>query len=163
MKKVPVKNYIFLILLLGVTVVLAYSFVRLYETHQETSENTMMMPFLVEVKEEDIDNYLVENPIAILYISDKTDNQIETKEKMIKNYLTENNLQQYFAYLDISEKKEKALKKFQEKYKVSLDLKKTPILVAVNDGKIVEVYEKETWNEEEIEAFLIRSGVIEDD
>lgn len=162
MRKVPVKNYILLAFLVVATVALTYYCCKFYTEHYRNSYLTVMLPFITEIKEDDIENYVLENPTVVLYISDKLDSSLEEEEVEIKNVLTEQNIHQYFVYLDISNDKENSLKSFQEDYHITLNYEKLPILVAFSDGQVTEIYNEESFSINDITSFLIRNGVIDE-
>lgn len=120
-----------------------------------------MLSFLTEITEDDIDNYVSDNPTAVLYISDKKDKEQASIEKKFKNILTERHIYPYFVYIDISKDKEKSLQSFQENYNLKLDYQALPILVAFQDGEISEVYNEKEWNLSDVTDFLTRNEVID--
>ncbi len=162
MRKVPAKNYVFCILLVGITVVLTYYLCSTFNHQQSKVYTSTMYQFLTEIKEDDIEDYLVENATVVLYIGDKTDSTLEEKEEDLKNFLSSKNLQQYFVYLDVSENKETGLKNFQEKHEISLNYDQLPIFIAVIDGEIKEIY-ADAESTSDVEKFLIRNEVIDND
>lgn len=161
MKKIPLKNYIFLVLLVGVTVFITYYCCNLYTNQHESKYTSIMHSFLAEIKEDDIEDYVKDNPTVVLYISDKKDKDKEQLEKEFKELLTEKHIYSYFVYVDISSDKEKSLQNFQENYQLELDYQSLPILVVFEDGEVSEVYHTKEWNVSEITEFLKRNEVID--
>ncbi len=163
MRKVPVKNYVLLFILVGVTVFLTYYFCGLYNQHHTKSYTSFFSTFITEIKEDDIENYVLENPNVVLYISDKTDESLEDLEKKMKEFLTEKNVYSYFVYINVPKELDKKLENFQEEYKLSLDFKNLPILIAFQDGELKEVYKQKEWDETSLNDFLTRNEVIDCD
>ncbi len=163
MKKIPIKNYVILVVLIAVTVLAACYGCYVYKKHQEHGYVTVMLPFLKEIKEDGIGDYLVDNPTAVLYISDKTNSSLEEEELKVKQLITDYNLQSYFVYVDISNDQAKSLADFEKKYQLQLNYQNLPILVIIEDEQVVEYYNEQNWNAQEIEDFLVRNGVIEND
>ena len=140
MRKVPVKNYFLLILLVGVTVFLTYYCCNLYNEHHENKYTSFMISFLTEIKEDDIVN------------------EIE-----FKKYLTDKNIYSYFVYVDISKEKENSLQSFQENYNLTLNYGQLPILIVFQDGELVDTYNQSEWNMTNVTEFLRRNEVVDCD
>lgn len=162
MRKIPLKNYFILIALVAITVFITYYCCNLYSDHHEKKHTSLMLTFLTEIKEDDIENYIVENPTVVLYISDKTDSSLEESEKEFKKYLAEKNIYSYFTYIDISKDKENSLNSFQEGYDITLDYQTLPILITFQDGEFKEVYNK-SWDMSQVTDFLRRNEVVDCD
>lgn len=161
MRKIPLKNYFLLIGLIGVTVFITYYCCNLYTNRHENKYTSPMNSFLAEIKEDDIEDYVKDNPAVVLYISDKKDKTQENIEKKFKDLLTERHIYSYFVYVDISNDKEKSLQSFQENYKLELNYQSLPILVVFQDGEVSDVYHTKEWNISEITEFLKRNEVID--
>ncbi len=163
MRKVPLKNYILLFILVGITVFLTYYCCDLYNKHHKKSYSSTFSTFITEIKEDDIENYVLENPNVVLYISDKTDETLESSEKKMKNFLTEKNVYSYFVYINVSKELDNKLENFQENYNVNLDFQDIPILIAFQDGELKEVYSQKEWDASSLNDFLTRNEVIDCD
>lgn len=163
MRKVPVKNYFLLILLVGVTVFLTYYCCNLYNEHHENKYTSLLISFLTEIKEDDIENYVLENPTVVLYIGDKTNKAMDETEREFKKYLTDKNIYSYFVYVDISKEKDNSLQSFQENYNLSLNYEQLPILIVFQDGELVDTYNQTEWNMTNVTDFLRRNEVVDCD
>ena len=163
MKKIPLKNYVILFIAVGITVFLTYYCCNLFVKHSNHSYNTIMLPFLMEVKEEDMENIVLEKSPLIVYVSNKRDDSVASIEKKLKNFLVDRNIQQYFVYLDVSPEANGRLETFEEQYHVTLDFDQLPIMVAIVDGKVTEQYTLTEWNKTKVSEFLERNEVIEND
>lgn len=163
MRKVPLKNYILLFVLVGVTVFLTYYCCDLYNERHKKSYTSLISSFITEIKEDDIENYVLENPNVVLYISDKTDENLKEVENKMKSFLTEKNIYSYFVYVNVLKTEEEKLNIFQENYNLELDFDKIPILVAFQDGELKEMYNIQEWNSNELTDFLTRNEVIDSD
>ena len=70
MRKIPMKNYIILLAITIVTILLVVYLVNLYQTKKDYENNVNhRMTFLKEIKVEDFDNYITENPEGFIYLS----------------------------------------------------------------------------------------------
>ena len=120
-----------------------------------------MNSFVTEIKIDDLNGYTLENSPVVIFISDKLDSALEEKEVNYKDLLTKYSIQHLFVYLDVSN--EEILTKFNEKYSLELSLEKLPILVVIDEGKVVDYYSSLEYNSEDIVTFLEENEVIESD
>ena len=125
---------------------------NLYNSNKVVTYNSPVKNVINEIKYDDLESYLQENLNIVLYINDSNDSD-EQQELNIKKIIMENNVQQYIVYI---EKNEDLVKEY------SLD-NNSPIFVAYQDGKVSEILSLNSYSEEEVEKFLIRNGVIEND
>jgi len=162
MRHVPIKNYFFLFAIVLGVVGISFYLSDFYKRQQSSTYISTMNEFLAEVTEEAIDNFVENNPTVVIYISDKLDESLAAIEEEIKELLIEQNLQQYFAYLDISEEGDNNLTRVLGKYDIVLeDEIHLPILLVFIDGKFVDMLHEEFMNMDRLELFLMQTGVIE--
>ena len=152
MREIPKKNYLVLFLLATSVVVVCFVLMNLYNSNKVVTYNSPVKNVINEIKYDDLESYLQENLNIVLYINDSNDSD-EQQELNIKKIIMENNVQQYIVYI---EKNEDLVKEY------SLD-NNSPIFVAYQDGKVSEILSLNSYSEEEVEKFLIRNGVIEND
>ena len=70
MRKIPKKNYILLVLLLIMTVFSVFYIANWYTASKNFQlEDSIMKNFLGEIKESEIENYILENPETVIYVS----------------------------------------------------------------------------------------------
>ena len=163
MRKVPMKNYFILILLLLITVGVVFFIKDIYQSHDDKKYVSIMNCFITEVKLDDLTDYTLENSPVVIFISDKNNSSLSVSENKYKDLLAEYDLQSLFVYLNVSNNKEDILKKFNEKYQINLDDKALPIIVVIDEGRAVDLYSKEQFNKPEVINFLTENGVIESD
>lgn len=152
MREVPKKNYIILLIMAVAVVIIVFVLMNMYNANKPENYDSKIKEIINVIKVEDLESYSQENLDFVLYINDstKTDQKLEKK---IRNLITDNNIQQYFVYLETNDE-------IVKKYKLD---DKTPIFISYKDGKISEIFYAEGYSITEIEAFLIKSGVIEVD
>ncbi len=152
MKKIPKQNYVILAFITVIIILLVLVLMNVYNHNTKQSYNSVIKDIVNVIKVEDVENYLQENLDVVLYINDseKTDSKFEQK---IRDLITEKNLQQYFVYMERT-------KSAEQRY--NLD-NKNPVFVAYKHGVIAEVYSPSNNSINELEAFLIRNEVIEND
>lgn len=163
MRKIPIKNYFILLILIIATVGIVLFGCDVYESRIKKQYTSIMNSFITEIKLDDLNGYTLENSPVVIYISDKSDVTLEELEKKYKEILTEYNIQKFFVYLDVSNKSVDIFRNFEEKYKVDLNDEILPNLVVIDEGKVVDYYSSSDFNELNLTEFLRRNEVIESD
>lgn len=118
-----------------------------------------MGEYLTVINYNELDNYIIENKNAIIYVSILGNEDINKFEKKFKSIIAENNLKNDILYLDISnENIDKATKK------LNID-KNLPYLVVYTNGVITDTYSinDNNYSNDKIEKYLNRIGVINND
>ena len=155
LREVPTKNYIYLcLILLGSVLFLIYIY-NWYEAYQENKLYTSIMNnYLTVINYNELDNYIIENKDAILYVSVLGDKEINRFEEQFKNNVMDNNLRNNILYLNITEDtKTSAIQKF------NID-EKFPYLVVYTNGKITDTYSigKNKYSTKKTVKYLNRIG-----
>ena len=85
-KKIPTKNYIILFVIVSLTVIGVFYARGWYNTTKEYySRNSVMKEVVSEIKEEEIQNYSLESPNFVLYVSSGRDSLVKPFENNFKN------------------------------------------------------------------------------
>lgn len=137
MKKIPKKNYIILVILLISTVFLTLFLANIY-----SSKDRLVSSFYEntnKIKIEEFDGYIIENPDAIIYISDKYDLTNEKFEEKFHSKIDSLSLNDKIVYIDKKEIQEKFLSNLKNNYNTVIDLSKTPIVMVIVDKKVMKV------------------------
>lgn len=137
MKKIPVKNYFILLIIVILVAILTIILTNIY--NNQLRKTSIMYNYLSEIKKNDIDTYLTEKPNIILYISDKydiTNNKIEEK---LQNEIIKYNAKDYIVFLNINTKNIEFIDKLNKKYNGKIE-KKLPVLVVIEDSQIQKTY-----------------------
>ena len=92
MKKIPLKNYIILSIILGVSVLIVIYITNWFLATQKQNEENNNVNFIKEVKVSEINNYITENPNFIIYLKCSTSNNVKF-EKKLKKFLIDNDIQ----------------------------------------------------------------------
>lgn len=152
MREIPKKNYLFVLIMAVVVVIITFVLMNLYNANKKEVYSSYVKEIVHEIMLDDLDNYLQEHPDAILYIN--TNDEANKKlEKEIKNLIARHNIQQYFVYIENN-------KDITKKYKLKDN---NPVFIAYKDGKVLETFSQDKYTIKEIESFLVRNGVIEND
>lgn len=159
-REIPLKNYIYLfIVLLGSVLFLIYVYTW-YETYKENKLKAgILNDYLTIINYNELDDYIIENKNAILYVSVLGNENTSKFEEKFKNSIIDNNLKNDILYLDLTnENIPLATKKLQ------ID-DNFPYLVIYTNGKITDTYNisEEKYNTKKIIKYLNRIGAGEID
>lgn len=159
-REVPKKNYLYLFLiLLGSFLFLIYLY-KWYETYNETKLNTSIMSnYLTVINYNELDNYIMENKDAVIYVSILGNEDITKFEKKFKNIISEYNLKNDILYLDISNENINSATK-----RLNIE-EEFPYLVVYTNGVITDTYSinENKYSNSKVEKYLNRIGVIDND
>ena len=135
LREVPLKNYVYLFLiLLGSFLLLIYIYTW-YETYNENKLNTSIMnEYLTVINYNELNNYITENKDAIIYVSVLGDEDINRFEKKFKNEILENNLKNSILYLNLTDEN-----RTQAKNKLQIE-EEFPYFVVYTNGQITDTY-----------------------
>lgn len=160
LREVPRKNYIYLFLiLLGSLLLLLYIYIW-YDAYNENRLNTSIMDkYLTVINYNELDNYIIENKNAVIYVSILGNEDISKFEKKFKNLVSEHNLKNDILYLDISNENINIATN-----KLNID-EEFPYLVVYTNGVITDTYSinDNKYSNAKIEKYLNRIGVIDND
>lgn len=149
-REVPIKNYFILAVITLATLLLVIYLVMWYRT--TTTYNTSVMDsVLSEIKENELENYLQENPDVFIYLT-SIKKQNKTFEKQFKNYIVENNLSKSIIFINVDNVDSNELKKYLNDESVEI----IPNLLLVKDGKLYSsVYKnKQNLNLNDFKTFI---------
>lgn len=159
-KIIPIKNYIILFIIIVVTLLLCSYFSSWYKTNEEANmQKGIMSENLMQIKIEELDNYILENPHKIIYLSSSKDESLKSYENKIYDYIIDNNLGESFIYIDTSDIEVENLTTSLQKNSIikdNIDYSISPNIYIVKDGKINEAlyYQKETLNSKNAIKFI---------
>jgi hypothetical protein len=169
MKQIKLRNYIILAIIILVTIALVFIIKKAYENSQMYAVHTNeRLSMLYEIKEDDLDSYLVENQDIVIYISNAKDEKIEEFEKELMTYISEKELAREIIYLNLDTVSSNFYKNIENKYfSPYLNENKTLLpeqanMLQVQEGKITKIlYDKETSiSMSDVKEFLIKNDVV---
>ena len=156
-KEIPLKNYILLSIVLILTIVVVIYFFLWKNTYEKSKLQTPILDdYLLVINYNELNNYLVENKDAIIYVSKLNDESIRLFENKFKNIINKNNLNNKILYLDLTEElKENNIVK---------EMTEVPTIVIIKDGKISSSYniKENKYNIKLLEKYLEKEDVIND-
>ncbi len=164
-KEIPLKNYILLSIVLILTIVVVIYFFLWKNTYEKSKLQTPILDdYLLVINYNELNNYLVENKDAIIYVSKLNDESIRLFENKFKNIINKNNLNNKILYLDLTEelKETNIVKKINKKY--GKEMTEVPTIVIIKDGKISSFYniKENKYNIKLLEKYLEKEDVIND-
>lgn len=149
MKKIPMGNYVKVVILFVITIILVFVLADNYKQKiQYERANNNNMSFLSTIKYEELNNYLIENHNGFIYIASSSDASLETFEKSFKEYILDKELEHDFVYLDSSNYSSKIYTEIAEKYfsprlrREQVYLNYQPNILYIEDGVIYDALYK---------------------
>lgn len=143
-RKIPTKNYIILGVVILVTILLLYYLYMWVDVYKESKINIPIMDkYMVVINYNELDNYIVENPNSIVYVSVLEDENIREFEKQLKNKYKDKEIENEVLYMNITEElKDKDIKKeMKNKYSLnSLNMTDVPCVLVFNKGILTSIY-----------------------
>ena len=164
-KEIQLKNYILLSIVLILTIVVVIYFFLWKNTYEKSKLQTPILDdYLLVINYNELNNYLVENKDAIIYVSKLNDESIRLFENKFKNIINKNNLNNKILYLDLTEelKENNIVKEINKKY--GKEMTEVPTIVIIKDGKISSSYniKENKYNIKLLEKYLEKEDVIND-
>lgn len=164
-KEIPLKNYILLSIVLILTIVVVIYFFLWKNTYEKSKLQTPILDdYLLVINYNELNNYLVENKDAIIYVSKLNDESIRLFENKFKNIINKNNLNNKILYLDLTEelKENNIVKEINKKY--GKEMTEIPSIIIIKDGKISSSYniKENKYNIKLLEKYLEKEDVIND-
>ena len=164
-KEIPLKNYILLSIVLILTIVVVIYFFLWKNTYEKSKLQTPILDdYLLVINYNELNNYLVENKDAIIYVSKLNNENIRLFENKFKNIINKNNLNNKILYLDLTEElKENNIVKEINK-KCGKEMTEIPSIIIIKDGKISSSYniKENKYNIKLLEKYLEKEDVIND-
>lgn len=160
LREIPKKNYIYLLLILLGTILLLIYIYKWYDTYNENTLNTSIMnEYLTVINYNELDNYIIENKDAVIYVSILGNEKINRFERKFKNAILDNNLKNEILYLDLTNENIYSVTK-----KLQID-ENFPHLVVYTNGVITDTYniKENNYSSNKTIKYLNRIGVTNND
>lgn len=160
MREIPKKNYLLLIIVIVFSLVIVFYFRRWYKTYElDRLSKPIMSNYLFKINYKEIDNYLVENPNTIIYVSKVGNEKIRNFEKKFITVINKNWLNDKILYLDISDIKDESI---NNKYVINgNNVIEVPNILLFENGKLKDIYviDVDDYNMEKILSYLVLNDV----
>ncbi len=162
-REIPKKNYVYVGLMALVTCVLLVYFVKWYRIReQEQVTGTIHITSATEIKTDEIDAYLLENPDVTIYISNSTDEKLTGFENTFENYLRSRELTNKLLYVDTAALTEDDRKKIETKWFSDSSFTEPNFIIILDGKKVGQLYH--STNEiklNDVHQFLTQYEVVE--
>lgn len=144
LRVIPKRNYIILGTIIIITVLLLYYFYMWIDAYNETKLNRPILDKYLEViNYNELEDYLVENPDTVIYVSVLENTKIRNFEKQFKSCLKRKEIDDDILYMNITDTiADKAkVKEMNEKYMLNnLSIVDVPVITVFEDGKLKMIY-----------------------
>lgn len=139
MKKIPVRNYFCLLVIVVVTVFVVINVATMYKLSKRVE--TEFYTYSNNISGKEFENYITEYPDSIIYIYDKYSKEYEEFEKTLREKIDNSYFKNNFVYIDKRDLNKKFLKQLEENYNVELKYNNKPIIMIVEDKEIKKITE----------------------
>lgn len=167
LRKVPIKNYIILIIIFLVTFLLVYYLYSFYNAYNEYQKQIpVIRNTLLEMHSDELDHYIQENSDAVIYLCTASDDRCRKFENSFNKLITKKSLEEYITYINLSDTNiSEFTKKFNNTYKYKKQLKnKYPAIIIFKDNIIVDMIQddsKEKITVSEVDKMLKENKIGE--
>ena len=147
--RIPIANYIKLILIMVITLVAVFLLRNVYLRDKLYEESTPLIRnyILSEVNSNEIYNYVRENDEPIIYICTSNNKTCRDFEKEFGPYLKDNGLERKITYLNLNNLKKKSsfIKEFNKFYDTKV--LGYPSIILFEEGKVKDILTVKVDNE----------------
>lgn len=158
LRKIPTKNYIILVVVILLTLLILYYFYMWVDVYKESKINIPIMDkYMTVINYNELDNYVVENPNTIVYVSVLEDDKIRGFEKQFKNKYRNNEIENDVLYMNITDdiRNTNIKEDMDDRYVLNdLSITDVPCVLVFNDGLLKSIYSVSD-NNYDIERFTI--------
>lgn len=144
LRKIPFKNYVFLGVVLLVSMLILYYFYLWVDAYNESKLNKPIMnKYMDVINYNELDTYLIENPDTIIYVSVLENKEIRDFEKNFKKLFKKKKINNDILYLDITEdiKNEDIKNELSNKYMInSVSILDVPVIIVIENGNVKSIY-----------------------
>ncbi len=161
-REVPIKNYIKLGIILLISILILFYLYLWYKTYEENRLNTPIMDeYLSIINLNELDDYLIENKNATIYLSKLNDTQIRHFEKNFKTIIQDNGLKNKILYLDLTKEITNEPITITDNY--SIEDEDLPLIITIEDSQVKKVYniKDNNYDENNLENFLSQIGLLD--
>lgn len=165
-RDIPLKNYLILLVVAIVTVLIVFYLGSWYNASKEYyKNNSILSEYLSEIKGDEINSYLVDNPEVVIYYASSKDETIKSFENEFKKLIEQNEIKDEIIYINSKDENNNLISNLNSISDKQIDSIIIPNLIYIKEGKISKIlYSKETEiNKRDVRNFLIKCGVITND
>lgn len=160
LRKIPFKNYVFLGVVLVVSMLILYYFYLWVDAYNESKLNKPIMnKYMDVINYNELDTYLIENPDTIIYVSILENKEIRDFEKNFKKLFKKKKINNDILYLDITEdiKNEEIKNELSNKYMInSVSILDVPVIIVIENGNVKSIYSisENNYDVDKVKTFI---------
>lgn len=160
LRKIPFKNYVFLGVVLLVSMLILYYFYLWVDAYNESKLNKPIMnKYMDVINYNELDTYLIENPDTIIYVSILENKEIRDFEKNFKKLFKKKKINNDILYLDITEdiKNEEIKNELSNKYMInSVSILDVPVIIVIENGNVKSIYSisENNYDVDKVKTFI---------
>ena len=153
-------NYFVVLVLFAVCVVLVLYLCGLYKVEkEEQSKVPVIRDSLAEIFYDDLDHYVLDNPMSVIYMCTATDDICRNFEKSFKKLLKQEDYDSNIVYLNLTDlNQEEFVASFNKKYPYKDGITSSyPAFVIFEDGKVKNILQgssKKQLTVSKVKSFL---------
>ena len=167
-KKIETKNYIILLVIVAITIFAVFYMRNLYIVSKVYySDNSVMLDVVKEVDQNELQNYIIENPKIVLYVSDSQNQDTKKFEKTFKNIIVSEGIEDEILYLDANNIDSSNLKQMlkelaTENIKNNIETNSIATMYIIENGNVTNVItDVQKKSKSQTKKLLQKYGVIE--
>lgn len=157
------RNYFIFGVISVVSFFMVFTFASVYQGLTEEDKRSEIAIFLMEVKEEELSEYLRENGDDVIYLASSTSDDYLDFESDLIELIKENKLVNDFVFLDTDQiENDEFYKSFSNEYGFSNVEIMTPNLIVFENHEIKDIlnFGESQINIEDVRLFLVINEVI---
>lgn len=160
LRKIPFKNYVFLGVVLLVSMLILYYFYLWVDAYNESKLNKPIMnKYMDVINYNELDTYLIENPDTIIYVSILENKEIRDFEKNFKKLFRKKKINNDILYLDITEdiNNEEIKNELSNKYMInSVSILNVPVIIVIENGNVKSIYSisENNYDVDKVKTFI---------
>ncbi len=160
LRKIPFKNYVFLGVVLLVSMLILYYFYLWVDAYNESKLNKPIMnKYMDVINYNELDTYLIENPDTIIYVSILENKEIRDFEKNFKKLFRKKKINNDILYLDITEdiNNEEIKNELSNKYMInSVSILDVPVIIVIENGNVKSIYSisENNYDVDKVKTFI---------
>ena len=131
----PLKNYLIYIILIIATVVLTLFFSKSYL--KDNGRKSILYDYVSEIKTDDFEQFMIESPDAIIYISNIQNSNNTKFEKRFKKKIDSLNIKDSVVFINKESIDSTFLNLLKRQYGLSLNINETSLII-INDNTLVD-------------------------
>ena len=98
------KNIVTLIIFLSVTIIVCVYALKWHSVYKEEGNNRAIITnYTQEIKRSELNNYIIENPYAVVYFGKTNDANCRKFEKKLQEFIIEKELRENIVYLNVDD------------------------------------------------------------